>query len=75
MNKENITFRIDTNKKVALDAIAAGMHQWQIEEIATWYGPMVTKEGVPIEENIRTAEEAFRQRVEQENQRKKDSQS
>jgi hypothetical protein len=42
---------------------------------ATWYGPMFTQDGVPIEENIRIAEAALRQRVEQENQRKKDSQS
>ncbi|MEG4968616.1 hypothetical protein QUB11_18540 [Microcoleus sp. B6-A1] len=31
---------------------------------ATWYGPMCTPEGVPIEENIRIAEEAIKQRVE-----------
>ena len=31
---------------------------------ATWYGPMRTPEGVPIEENIQIAEEAIRQRVE-----------
>ncbi len=31
---------------------------------ATWYGPMYTPEGVPIEENIRIAEEAIRQRAE-----------
>jgi hypothetical protein len=30
---------------------------------ATWYGPMCTPEGVPIEENIRIAEEAIRQRA------------
>ncbi len=30
---------------------------------ATWYGPMVTKEGVPIEENIRIAEEAIKQKI------------
>lgn len=30
---------------------------------ATWYGPMSTPEGVPIEENIRIAEEAIRQRA------------
>jgi hypothetical protein len=29
---------------------------------AIWYGPMCTPEGVPIEENIRIAEEAIRQR-------------
>lgn len=31
---------------------------------ATWYGPMTTPEGLPIEENIRIAEEAIKQRVE-----------
>jgi hypothetical protein len=31
---------------------------------ATWYGPMCTPEGVPIEENIRIAEEAILQRGE-----------
>ncbi len=31
---------------------------------ATWYGPMCTPEGVPIEENIRIAEEAILQRAE-----------
>ncbi len=30
---------------------------------ATWYGPMHTPEGVPIEENIRIAEDAIRQRA------------
>jgi hypothetical protein len=30
---------------------------------ATWYGPMCTPEGVPIEENIRIAEEAIRRRT------------
>jgi hypothetical protein len=30
---------------------------------AIWYGPMCTPEGVPIEENIRIAEEAIRQRA------------
>ena len=43
---------------------------------ATWYGPMCTPEGVPIEENIRIAEEAIRQRAERdrEQQRKKELQ-
>ncbi|MCC3421447.1 MAG: hypothetical protein JGK28_27010 [Microcoleus sp. PH2017_07_MST_O_A] len=31
---------------------------------ATWYGPMTTPEGLPIEENIRIAEEAIKKRVE-----------
>lgn len=30
---------------------------------ATWYGPMCTPEGVPIEENIRIAEDAIRKRA------------
>lgn len=31
---------------------------------ATWYGPICTPEGVPIEENIQIAEEAIRKRAE-----------
>ncbi|MDF5712228.1 MAG: hypothetical protein PUP90_32270 [Nostoc sp. S4] len=42
---------------------------------ATWYGPMVTADGTPIEENIRIAEEAIRRRVEEADRRKQDSQS
>ncbi|MCC5642004.1 hypothetical protein LC607_03310 [Nostoc sp. CHAB 5824] len=42
---------------------------------ATWYGPMVTADGTPIEENIRIAEEAIKQRIEQANQTKQDSSS
>lgn len=30
----------------------------------TWYGPLCTPEGVPIEENIRSSEEAIRKRAE-----------
>ncbi|MEW6495215.1 MAG: hypothetical protein AB1589_22260 [Cyanobacteriota bacterium] len=43
---------------------------------ATWYGPMYTPEGVPIEENIRIAEEAIRQRADhdRDKQRKKELQ-
>jgi hypothetical protein len=36
---------------------------------ATWYGPMCTPEGVPIEENIRIAEEAIRQRAEKDREK------
>ena len=36
---------------------------------ATWYGPMQTPEGVPIEENIRIAEEAIRQRAERDREK------
>jgi hypothetical protein len=39
---------------------------------ATWYGPMCTPEGVPIEENIRIAEEAIRQRAEREHQKQRE---
>ncbi len=42
---------------------------------ATWYGPMVTADGTPIEENICIAEEAIRRRVEEADRRKQDSQS
>ncbi len=42
---------------------------------ATWYGPMTTEDGTPIEENIRIAEEAIKRRVEQADRRKQDSQS
>jgi hypothetical protein len=37
------------------------------DEEATWYGPFVTADGTPIEENIRVAEEAIKQRIEQVN--------
>ncbi|WP_460201357.1 hypothetical protein [Scytonema sp. NUACC21] len=30
---------------------------------ATWYGPMATEDGTPIEENIRIANEAIKQRI------------
>lgn len=30
---------------------------------ATWYGPLVTPDGMPIEENIRISEAAIRQRI------------
>lgn len=42
---------------------------------ATWYGPMTDKDGVPIEENIRIAEEAIRQRIEKVKQKKQDTQN
>jgi hypothetical protein len=73
-----------TNKELIAYALA---HREDVEPLrvlysrrtpgseATWYEPMVTKDGVPIEENIRIAEEAIRQRVEKENQSKKDSHS
>ena len=36
---------------------------------ATWYGPMCTPEGLPIEENIRIAEEAIKQRVDRDREK------
>lgn len=39
---------------------------------ATWYGPMYTPEGVPIEENIRIAEEAIRQRAERDREKQRE---
>lgn len=42
---------------------------------ATWYGPMTTEDGTPIEENIRIAEEAIKRRIEEADRRKQDSQS
>lgn len=39
---------------------------------ATWYGLMCTPEGVPIEENIRIAEEAIRERVERDRAKQKE---
>jgi hypothetical protein len=39
---------------------------------ATWYGPMATEDGTPIEENIRIAEQAIKQRIEQAEHKKKD---
>jgi len=38
---------------------------------ATWYGPMCTPEGLPIEENIRIAEEAIRQKVDRDREKQK----
>lgn len=37
--------------------------------------PLCTPEGIPIEENIRIAEEAIKQRIEAEENRNRDSQS
>lgn len=39
---------------------------------ATWYGPMTTPDGEPLEENIRRADEAIRQRAEKANQKQKE---
>ncbi len=45
------------------------------DEEATWYGPFTTSKGVPIQENIRIAEEAIKQRIEQASKNSRDSQS
>lgn len=45
----------------AIHALFSRRHPPDSEAI--WYGPLSTPEGVPIEENIRIAEEAIRQRV------------
>lgn len=37
---------------------------------ATWYAPMVTAEGIPIEENVRLAEEAIQERIALEREKK-----
>jgi hypothetical protein len=39
---------------------------------ATWYGPMATEDGVPIEENIRLAEEAIQERAASDRQHERD---
>ncbi len=39
---------------------------------ATWYGPVYTPEGVLIEENIRIAEEAIRQRAERDREKQRE---
>jgi hypothetical protein len=39
---------------------------------AIWYGPMCTPEGVPIEENIRIAEEAIRQRADRDREKQRE---
>ncbi len=36
---------------------------------ATWYAPMVTAEGIPIEENIRLGEQAIQERITLESQK------
>ncbi|MBW4684671.1 MAG: hypothetical protein KME40_06120 [Komarekiella atlantica HA4396-MV6] len=71
-------FEAMTNKELIAYALA---HREDVEPLrvlysrrtpdseATWYGPMVTADGTPIEENIRIAEEAIRQRIEQANKR------
>lgn len=69
-----------TNKELRAYALA---HREELEPLrilysrrtpdseATWYGPMATEDGVPIEENIRLAEEAIKQRIKQAKEPKK----
>jgi len=73
-----------TNKELIAYAVA---HREEIEPLrvlygrrtpdseATWYEPMTDKDGVPIEENIRIAEESIRQIIEQGKQNKIDTES
>ncbi|MBD2455545.1 hypothetical protein H6G80_15830 [Nostoc sp. FACHB-87] len=77
-------FEAMTNKELIAYALA---HREDVEPLrvlysrrtpdseATWYGPMFAEDGTPIEENIRIAEEAIRQCIEQAEKRKQDSQS
>ncbi|MGH7998501.1 MAG: DUF6887 family protein [Brasilonema sp.] len=73
-------FEAMTNKELIAYALA---HREDLEPLrvlysrrnppdseATWYGPMVNEDGTPIEENIRIAEEAIKQRIEQANKSK-----
>jgi len=53
-----------------LEALDALVSRRSPDSEATWYGPMTTPEGEPIEENIRIAEEAIRQRIELSDQKK-----
>ena len=53
-----------------LQALDALVSRRTPDEEATWYGPMTTPEGEPIEENIRIAEQAIRQRIERSEQKK-----
>lgn len=74
-------FKAMTNKELIAYALA---HRDDVESLrvlysrrspdseAIWYGPMVTQAGVPIEENIRIAEEAIRQRIEKRKSGKQD---
>ncbi len=57
-----------------MEAIEALVSRRSPDSEATWYPAPCTPEGVPIAENIRIMEEAFRQRIE-EIDKKKRSQS
>jgi hypothetical protein len=75
-------FEAMTNKELIAYALA---HREDVEPLrvlysrrtpdseATWYGPMANEDGTPIEENIRIAEKAIKQRIEQANKTKQDS--
>ncbi len=72
-NKELIAYALANRHEV--EPLRVLYNRRTPDSEATWYGPMVTKDGVSIEENIRIAQEAIKQKIEKENQRKKDSQS
>lgn len=52
-----------------LEALDALVSRRTPDSEATIYPSMFTEEGLPIEENIRIAQEAIRQRIEAENNR------
>ncbi|MFN6516506.1 MAG: DUF6887 family protein [Nostoc sp. CreGUA01] len=58
-----------------LEALDMLVSRCNSDSQAIIYPAMFTEDGTPIEENIRIAEEAIRQRIEQANQREQDSQS
>lgn len=70
-NKELITYALAHREDV--EPLRVLYSRRTPDSEATWYGPMVTKEGVPIEENIRIAEEVIEQRIVKAKKRKKDS--
>lgn len=61
-NKELIAYALAHRDNVEPLRVLYGRRTPDSE--ATWYGPMVTKEGVPIKENIFLAESALKQRIE-----------
>ncbi len=61
-NKELIAYALAHRENVEPLRVLYSRRTPDLE--ATWYGPMVTKEGVPITENVFLAEEALKQRIE-----------
>lgn len=54
-----------------LEALDILVSRRTLDSKATWYGPMDTEDGVPIEENIQLAEDAIKQRIRQTKETKK----